>query len=171
MIGIIVLIVLVLVFYFMSSNGVMDDEAIVRDAFLGTGSASCTFIEPETGGEIDMFFKAGKLKISGLENGHQFFLISKDNTVYTWNSLEEQGVRFSVEESEEMGSSLDFGDKEKFIEETKDYIVECSQTPLNDSIFDLPEDIEFYDISKMFPTDFDIKDLEIDVEGLDDLEF
>jgi hypothetical protein len=141
---------LVVVFLFLLPDKGVLNEKLIRESFLASGSASCLFLDPGTQDEIEIHFKDKQMKIQGFLAGHEFFLINKDNFVYSWSNLDNQGIKFLDNQSEQMGFSFDFSDKEKFVEEIKEHVVSCSESSLSQDFFDLPEQVEFYDASGIF---------------------
>ncbi len=140
----IILIALALGIYFVSFF--IGDDGIVRSALLGRGSAHCHLIESKVNGDVDVYFKSGKMKITN----NEYFLILKDDTVYTWSKYEDYGMKFSTEESKKMGAEFTFGDKRKLVNEIKERLVGCSRVSLDDNIFNLPEGMDFYGSKEMF---------------------
>ncbi len=167
-IGFLVLVALIALAYFLVSKRPMTNEDIVKNALMGSGSASC-IITTEEGDDFDFYAKNGMIKMSGGIDEYEFFLVSRDGTVYIWDNFNDNGMSFSADKSIEMGVQR-FDDNEEFIKETKDQITNCSVTPIPDDFFEIPEEIIFYREEDFFFQDFDFDPEEFDL-NFDDIDF
>lgn len=144
----------------------MTEEEIVRRAILGSGSASCTFVDHDANEEFDIFFKDGKVKMNGAFDGHEFFLVTSEENVYIWDTATNEGIFFPISESLEMGVHR-FDDREAFFEDIKDKVVNCSAEAISDEAFEIPEEISFHTFD---PNDLGFEMEDLDLEEIEDLD-
>lgn len=90
--------------YLMSqTTPTQDDTAILKEAFLGTGSVVCTFVDPgavqENGEQVTAYIKSGSMRFFADEiPDFQGDIIFKDNTYYFWEGQE--GIKMSLQEED-----------------------------------------------------------------------
>ncbi len=156
---------------------------LIKQAYLGDGSVSCTFIEaatefwPEEKFSIDI--KAGKIRMLSKDNGVQSNIIIKDGIAYLWDGS--VGMKFSVyeEEMNDIPLFANLEDEAAFNQAVENYQIECEAVYIDDNAFDLPEDVDFEDwdtLPQGMEIDYDFEDFDqqgyedIDWEELEDLE-
>ncbi len=146
----------------------MTDEEIVRGAVLGSGSATCTFVDSDTDEEFDIMFKDSKVRMNGVFDGYEFFLVTGEENVYVWDTMSNEGIFFPISQSMEMGVHR-FDDREMLLEDIKDKVVDCSAETILDELFEIPEDIAFYTEEDFFMRqfDFDLDDFNFEFEDLE----
>ncbi len=175
---IVVIIILGVLVYLMGQmTPQQDDLAIIRDAWLGEGSALCRFVDPEQGTEeeISMYFKRGHIKmIAEAMPGVYGYALVKDGMIYTWD--DEVGIKFPLPEGEmeEIPLFAHLDDEKEFASAVKKYQISCEKKPLEAGFFDLPEDIEFqdymdmmYDFMPQETDELDWEDYDFDLEDFD----
>ena len=165
---VIVGVVLIAAVYFISQGApTQDDATIIESAYLGSGSALCTFIDPGSGEGVTAYIKEGKMRffVEETEDYTVGNIIFKDNTYYFWD--DEGGMKMTIEEDEE-DTMLPFIVREGEVHaKSPEYQLDCRRTSIDDSMFDLPEDIEFFDLSGEY---FDMGDYEYDEGDFEDFE-
>lgn len=170
--GLVVAIVVVLaaaaagaVWYFVPLSG----EAVARQALMGNGSATCTYVDPDTGDEGTFYARNGDIRVSATTEGTVFgdqgeqqnqeevltHMLFKDEVGYIWSEGEDQGIEFSAEETEDNQAVDDEAvdlrdlDEEEFEQQYEELQMSCRRGA-DASLFDLPEGVEFVDFSQMF---------------------
>ncbi len=173
LVWIVVLVIVAAVLVLVFTQRPMTDEEIVRGAVLGSGSATCTFVDSDTDEEFDIMFKNGKVRMNGVFDGYEFFLVTGEENVHVWDTMTNEGIFFPISESMEMGVHR-FDDREMLFDDIKDKVVHCSAETIPDELFEIPEDIAFYTEEDFFMRqfDFDLDDLDFEIEDLeiDDLD-
>lgn len=161
---------------------------IIADAYLGSGSAVCDFIDPgyehREDEEVTVYIKAGKMRFlyeDKSQDDEDFFanIVFKDDYYYVWN--EDGGMKIGIERNEFF---VPFGTEngEVYVYTDDDFRLNCRKTSVDDSMFDVPTDIDFFDMSEMMDDsyfdDYDYvngegvydEDFEIDLDRLRELE-
>lgn len=175
-IAIVFIVVLVAVVLLLSQadKPVADSAALMKSAYLEGGSAVCDFTEPEYGQKVEAYIKGGKMRFI-TEMSDEFFgglvsnIVIKDNFAYFWVDGEDEGMKMKIEEEEIERFFFPFmtEDEEGNVVVDEDFQLECRKQSINDSMFDLPENIEFEDAADML-IDLDVD--ESDLEWDDDFE-
>lgn len=130
-----------------------DDAAMARQALMGDGAVTCSFVDSETEEAGTFYVRDGDVRISSqfdsesgqTDEGH---MLIKDDVTYVWSTAEEQGIRFSQEDSQEV-PFLNYEDEEEFDREFKEQQASCEKGA-DSQLFELPDDIEFVDINTFF---------------------
>ncbi len=113
------------------------------------GSYKCTYTVEE-GIKVITYVKNGKMRTEiPLENSDTNISLYTDNKVYQWSDKEKQGIFMSVEEAKnQQGTEIENPDK--YLEEIKvKYQPDCKNIDLNDSLFIVPKDVLFQDLSQL----------------------
>ncbi len=157
-IGIVIIIALGGGIYFLSQRTAIPgtgDMGLIESAYFGRGSVVCTFINPESeyGGEEKMtaYIKGGNVRIFPDESeeyedfGFESALL-KDGVYYFWEGNE--GMKLSMKEDD---SNLPFyviGEDEKVVYD-EGVNVDCRRTSIDDSMFEIPSEVDFFDMDEM----------------------
>jgi len=114
-----------------------------------SGSYRCTYTI-ENGMQVTTYVKNGKMRTEiSLPDGDQNVSLYIDDKVYQWSDKEKEGMFMSVEEAEKQ-QGTEVQDPDKYLEEIKNkYKVDCKNADLADSLFRIPQDIEFQDLSQL----------------------
>lgn len=138
--------------------GGKSEAALAREAFMGNGAVTCTFIDTETDQEAMLYVRDGDIRISGTgfdpESDEEVasHMIQKDEVMYLWADNEQQGVTLSVDErqtGDEPSLIDDYKDPATFEEAYEQEQVSCS-SGADASHFELPGDVEFVDFNELF---------------------
>jgi len=115
--------------------------------FLGD-TYQCTYTI-EGGMKVTTYVKNDKMRTEiPLKNGDTNISLYTNNEVYQWSSKAKEGVFISVEEVENQ-QGIEVQNPDKYFEEIKNkYKVDCKNADLADSLFIIPQDIEFQDLSQ-----------------------
>ncbi len=167
-IGIVILVALVALVALLVTQRPATNEDILRNAILGSRSASCTIIDPDTDEEFEVMFKGGKTRMTGGTEEYEFFLIAGEENIYVWETITNEGLYFPITKSEEMGIHR-FDDKEILFNDIKESAINCSAQTLPDELFDIPADISFYTEEEFFMRQFDLEDVDLDFD-IDEVE-
>jgi len=149
-----------------------DNISIIQDAWLNQGSAVCTFVQPGDDyypeEEISVQIKAGKIRMTTqLDSDMEGNVIIKDGIVYFWDN--QMGMEMPIQQGELNDIPLfsELENVEEFAKMEQEYQIDCNVVSIQDSVFDIPEDIEFQDYSEMLMEQ--TQDIE-DLEGVEDLD-
>ena len=126
------------------------------------------FIDPEsqmTKGETKMF-----MEIEGKTQEVVNYIIAKEGSVYTWQKDNPKGMLFKEEDGEEI-EDIETEDAEDYSEEfvfdDKKMEYTCVEWKVDKSVFDLPKDVQFDDISEQMEQYMNMPE---NVEGMEGLE-
>lgn len=113
------------------------------------GSYRCTYTLEE-GMKVITYVKNGKMRTEiSLPDGDTNVSLYRDDKVYQWSEKERQGFFMAVEEAKQQPGT-EIQDPDEYLEEIKNrYKPDCKNIDLSDSLFALPNDIEFQDLSQM----------------------
>ncbi len=167
-VGIVILVTLTALVALLIMQQPVTDEDILKNAVLGSESASCTIIDSDTQEEFKVMFREGKTRMSGEIEEYEFFLITGEENVYIWDTITNEGIYFPIENSEEMGVHR-FDNKEIFFNDIKESVINCSAETLPEELFDIPADIPFYTEEEFFMREFNFEDLDLDFD-IDEIE-
>ncbi len=156
-----------------------NDLAIIKQAYLEGGSAECTFVEPAVGDwpqeEVSISIKDGKIKMFTQTPEMEANIIIKDGMAYVWDG--EMGMKFTIEQEEIADIPLfaHMEDESAFDEVADHYEIDCKVARIDDSVFELPEGVEFQDLSEMMPMEQDMPEfdpeIEFDIEDFEDIDW
>ncbi len=139
-----------------SPIGIDDQMAMIENAYFGSGSVTCTFYTPETEymeeEELTVHIKAGNVRIFP-ENEEVFggFLESallKDNVYYFWAGNE--GMKIPLQENDTLLPFYVSEEDERVVYD-EEVDVSCRRDRLDDSLFEVPEGVEFFDMGTVPP--------------------
>ncbi len=182
--------------YFLTQDSTIlpggDNMALIRDAYMGKGSVVCDFVDPgyeyRDDEEVTVYIKAGAMRLfpKELEGEYEASILIKDGYYYFWS--EEGGMKMEIEEGETGdGAFVPFAveDEELYVFTDEEFQLDCRREAIDDSMFEVPENIEFIDMSEI-PTewedqngdlyedinweDIDIESFNIDPEDLKGIE-
>ena len=128
------------------------EQGTVSPDFLSLGgSYRCTYTLEE-GFQVTTYIKNGKMRTEiPLGDGDINISLYIDEKVYQWSEKEKQGIFMSVEEAKEQPGT-EVQDPDEYLEEIKNkYRPDCQNMDLADSLFLLPKDVQFQDMSEAFP--------------------
>jgi len=112
------------------------------------GSYRCTYTLEE-GFKVTTYIKNGKMRTEmpvGDDDTNISLYINEK--VYQWSEKEKQGIFMSVEEAKKQPGT-EVQDPDEYLEEIKNkYRPDCRNMDLADSLFLLPEDVQFQDLSE-----------------------
>jgi hypothetical protein len=91
------------------------------------------------GSESTFYIKGGKLRGGAAYEGQQVEYIFRDNCFYYWSEEESQGMKMCWDEEE----AADWEENLAAASEQWD----CKPASISDSMFNVPSDIEFFDLS------------------------
>lgn len=118
-------------------------------ANLLTGSYRCTYTIEE-GMKVTTYVKNGKMRteisLPGDDNNIALYI---DDKIYQWSEKEKQGFFMPVEEAKNQPGTEIQAPDEYLYEIKNKYKLDCNDIDLSDSLFTLPEDIEFQDLSQI----------------------
>ncbi len=146
---------------------VQDEEAMIKDAYFGRGSIVCDFISPQDG-KITAYIKSGNVRF--LTDEMQDFegdILLKDGVYYFWQ--DQEGMKMPVGEDEK-DELLPFIVREgevypKDLEEG----FNCRRVSIDDDMFEIPEDVDFFDFSKGF-LDMDMSEYD-EIQEYEDMDW
>ncbi len=165
---VLVLAVLGVGFYFVSRDSsplvVSSNARMIEDAYLRGGSVICDFIDPgyenREDEEITVYIKAGKMRFlyENINEEEEVFsnIVFRDDYYYVWN--EDGGMKMGVDRDDFF---VPFGveDGEFYVYPEEDFNLDCKKSSIDDSMFEIPTDIEFFDMTEMMegfsPSDYD----------------
>ncbi len=169
---IIIIVILVIItlgvgFYFLNRDSddlVVDSNMrMITDAFLGSGSIICDYIDPgyenRDDENITVYIKGGKMRFfyedKNEENEDIFTnIVLKENYYYVWN--DDGGMKISIEKQDIF---VPFGveDGEAYVYSDDEFNLSCKKSSIDDSMFDIPNNIDFFDMEEM-KEDFSFSD-------------
>ena len=125
-----------------------EPESSPSNSFSLGGSYKCTYTIEE-GMKVTTYVKNGKMRTEiPLEGGDTNISLYTDNKVYQWSDKEKEGFFISVEEAKNQPGT-EVQDPDEYLEEIKNkYKLDCKNIDVSDSLFTLPKDIEFQDLSQ-----------------------
>ncbi len=125
-----------------------ESEANTSNELALGGSYKCTYTM-EQGFKVTTYVKNGKMRTEiPLESGDTNISLYTDNKVYQWSAKEKQGIFMAIEEAKKQPGT-EVQDPDKYLEEIKNkYKPDCQNMNLADSLFAVPKDIQFQDLSK-----------------------
>ncbi len=127
----------------------LSNEEIIKNAFYGTGSASCTLNEELFGKENQIYIKKGDFLIKEKKDGHAFypaatfFNLYKNGFYYSWDDSKSEGEVFSLEQ----GLAPSAEELKFFIDNiaSPENVKKCSNQLISDNYFVIPSEITFFD--------------------------
>ncbi len=167
-IAVVVALVLVGALYLINKTPlVQDEEAMIKDAYFGRGSIVCDFISPQDG-KITAYIKSGNVRF--LSDEMQDFegdVLLKDGVYYFWQ--DQEGMKMSIEEGER-DDLLPFIVREgEVYSKDLDEGFNCRRASIDDDMFEIPEDVDFFDFSEGF-LDMDIPEHD-EIEEYEDMDW
>jgi len=120
-------------------------------------SIKCTFkSETEDGAASGVTYVAdGKTKtefeIKNEEMEMKSYSVSDGDWMYTWTSENNQGTKMNLNEMQDMADENIEEETEEieYTNQTQDFDYKCTPWSVDNSVFELPENIEFMDLSEM----------------------
>jgi outer membrane lipoprotein-sorting protein len=131
----------------------------------GLISSGTYYIDPAsqmTKGETKML-----MEIEGEEKEVIHYMIAKEGSVYTWQSGNSQGMLFKDEDASEVEEVEDVEVDEEFVFDDKEMEYEGVEWKVDKSVFDLPKDVQFDDISKQMEEYMNIPE---NIEGMEEMD-
>lgn len=129
-----------------SDNAVI---ASIKDALAGTASLSCEYTD-EQGRQTKSYIKNGKIRadIVAPKVEESGIVIIKDQTMYFWN-VKKEGVKmtFSKEMLKDAAGQQNATQQKEFMDNLEQYKEHCKQATVSDSLFVVPTDVTFTDLS------------------------
>lgn len=131
-----------------SEDKIEEPESRPSNSLSLGGSYRCTYTI-ENGIQVTTYVKNGKMRTEiPLEGGDTNISLYTDNKVYQWSDKEKEGFFISVEEAKNQPGT-EVQDPDEYLEEIKNkYKLDCKNIDVSDSLFTLPKDIEFQDLSQ-----------------------
>lgn len=128
-----------------------EQETVSPDFLSLGGSYRCTYTLEE-GFQVTTYIKNGKMRTEiPLGDGDINISLYIDEKVYQWSEKEKQGIFMSVEDAKKQPGT-EVQDPDEYLEEIKNkYRPDCQNMDLADSLFLLPKDVQFQDMSEAFP--------------------
>lgn len=133
-----------------------DEVTAARKAFTGSGEVSCTFVDPNTDEEVELYVSDGDIRMNmqgqpvnldasqsndELVLNHILFM---NDTAYIWTEGENQGYQYPMELEGDIGPLGNLDDEEEFKNEYEEYNYSCGRGA-DDGLFEKPDDVEFTD--------------------------
>jgi len=120
-------------------------------------SIKCTFKSETEGGAASgvTYVANGKTKtefeIKNDEMDIKSYSISDGDWMYTWTSENNQGTKMNLNEMQDMADENIEEETEEieYTNQTQDFDYKCTPWSVDNSVFELPENIEFMDLSEM----------------------
>lgn len=136
------------------ANSIIDDvisgEKSLRDLMTTSSNIACTFDDTESGVEGEIFVANGNMRGDFIAqmNGTTVNsnMISTSEKVYVWSDESDQGMVFTLEDIEEFDVENEVSSSVDLDEE---YNYNCRSWKVDNSVFQLPDNIEFIDYSEM----------------------
>lgn len=105
----------------------------------------------ENGLEFTTYIKGRLIKTTVNVNDDINHSLFRDDKVYQWSEKQKRGFVMSIEEAKKQPNTQ-IEDPDKYIDEIKvKYKPDCKKVALPDSIFAIPSDVQFEDLSKLLP--------------------
>lgn len=126
----------------------------IKDAMSKNVTLICEF-KDQTGASTKSYIKNGAVRISsaGSTNENQAGeIVMKDKKMYMWDLKTKQGFVYEIPDSEnnQIGATAtEINQSENYLNMIETYKDSCKVTSVEDSYFDLPEDVKFQDMSKL----------------------
>lgn len=124
----------------------------IKDALSDkTLSFACEFNNPE-GGVVETYVKNGIVRISvNQESGlDQNEMLLTNNKIYLWNEETKDGIVYEVDENLIDESSNADSIRDNYFRMIDEYKDNCKSTSIEDSLFEVPSDVSFRDMSELF---------------------
>ncbi len=117
------------------------DEEVLESAFLGNESAVCQYKHYGMKEAENAYIKSGK--IAGSEEGEdgKGYFLFKDTFLYIWDENMDKGMKDDA--ANYMFSNSQKSLKEELLDEIKDDLFDCRYELVGDSVFEIPEDVDF----------------------------
>ncbi len=110
---------------------------MIKRALLGEGSVECTYYNDDYESEGGLYVKNGKMRADGYYEEERIITVVTNEAMYIWNYDQPEGGGMKMN----VGPVEDWEEREEgFIPEEE---IECEYKQIDDSIFDIPEDVEF----------------------------
>ncbi len=112
------------------------------------GSYRCTYTLEE-GFKVTTYVKNGKMRTEiPLKSGDTNVSLYTNDKVYQWSEKEKQGIFMSVEDAKKQPGT-EVQDPDEYLNDIKNkYHPDCQNMDLSYSLFSLPGDIQFQDLSE-----------------------
>lgn len=138
-----------------STNLLTGSQAdIIESAFSGNGSVTCEFTDEE-GVVTTAYVQNGMVRtnMSGGPNNVMASMISKDNTIWTWDENTMEGMMMEIPEvtpgmTEEVETEMDY-DPSEVKQSLEQYRESCQTGAVDSSLFEVPTDVSFNNMSDM----------------------
>lgn len=119
----------------------------IRDALSRSLSLECDFTDEE-GNKTKSYIKNGLMRadITSAKEGESGSVVIKDKKIYFWNV---RGEGFAMAMPEENSDDKTNNQANEVIKDVEKYKESCKTASVADSIFDIPSNIKFSDISEI----------------------
>lgn len=132
-----------------SKNEIQNPEINSSNPPSLSGSYRCTYTL-EGGLKVTTYIKNGKMRTEILlESGDTNISLYTDNKVYQWSKEKKQGIFMSVEDAKKQSGTEVLQTPDEYLNNIKNkYKPDCKDTALSNSLFALPKDVQFQDLSE-----------------------
>ncbi len=172
---VIALVVLGGIIYFAAQRTTMPgvgNFSMMQEAWRGQGSVVCDFVSP--GDEyvkeesITVYIKNGQMKLmtEELTEMNANFLI-KEDYLYFWEGQEGTKMKLLEGDIESFFIPIETDDEEAQANIEEAYQLNCRRTSIDDNMFDIPENVNFFDLSGV---EYDY-DLDYDNDYYEDIDW
>lgn len=126
------------------------DESMSRmqAAIAGSGSVECTYTGDEAADAVS-YIKAGEIRTVAQAEGMTSNMLFQDEQVYVWQEGAAQGFIFSAEEDQDIDDTPVPVRPDDVEEAAGMENVSCVEADLDDTLFDLPDGVEFMSMADM----------------------
>ena len=123
----------------------------IQDAIMNNMSLECTYTSPE-GTNVKAYIKSGKVRseISGKTAAESSNAIIMDKKMYFWNA--QGGFVMTIPEITPGATNPTPNQGQSTLDSLEQYKSSCKQANVSDSVFELPANVKFQDMSKMMPS-------------------
>ncbi len=129
----------------------MDEKKSLKE-LLGMSNQTCTYSDPDSNSEGKVYVSSGKARMDfslSLDGKVvQSHMIADGSSFYMWSDDQTQGLKMSMIDIEKPVASAN---QQSNVDINKRIDYKCSSWTLDATLFDLPKDIKFMDMSAMMP--------------------
>lgn len=137
-----------------TGNGDSASFLNIKDALNKKISLVCEF--EEDGYQVKSYIKNGAVRVSSTysdSDNQPGEMIMVGNKMYIWDIKTKEGFVYTVEDTEvdvDVSTQPSSQGSQNYLEMINQYKDLCKVATVSDSYFDIPKDVEFQDMSKMF---------------------
>ncbi len=119
----------------------LDNTEMIKKAFSEEGSVKCSYYNNQYESESEFYVKDGRIRVDDYPKEDRLTTIVTGKNLYMWayDYPEEGGIKISIGDNNGEWEELE----EQLISDVE---MECEYGQIDDSIFDIPDDIEFEEL-------------------------